>query len=60
MESGFSESEVTLHSRIPVCIVLRRTVSETRLTGLKVPRMGEGVGGRLFIRHFRTVAKSYF
>jgi len=41
MESNVSESEVTLRSCIPVCIFLCKTVSETRLTAVKVQRVGE-------------------
>ena len=64
MERNFSESEVTLHRCIPVCIFLRKTVSETCLTAVKVQRVG-GWGGRgrcgcLFIKRIHTAAKSDF
>lgn len=42
MESDVSESEVTLRRCIPVCIFLRKTVSETCLTAVKVQRVGGG------------------
>jgi len=61
MESNVSESEVTLHRCIPVCIFLRKTVPETCLTAVKVQRGGGGGGVAFYLSDaFTQLRKATF
>jgi hypothetical protein len=60
MESSFFESEVTLHSCIPVCIFLCQTVSETRLAAVKVQRVGSGWVAVYLLDAFAQLQKATF